>query len=641
LNTGLTAFSLTKWNGAVSDNINLYDFGLTAFDNGRTNIMWSGITLTPSDTKFSMYRIGYNTVINPTTGQTSGLTTTTQYSPITGITGTTATTDNYFNCNGGYLQGFFKLQEYNYTLFPPRYNYGITIETILNLYSNSQGIFYMMGARAEDKYNPYYSGETTTGVTTTNIVTGGVNTSEDNYLNAFQSKEEYKKAFSNPQDAKKTVYSEPNPIDNIKNNVIAFELTPDKRLKYKYIDGNGLIVENVSPTAIHASGMTMIDMVFTPDAPLDNSDPDVLICAPRRTGKLVFYVNGRAHWTINTFPEFFFHDFINDKEKVLGVPYSISWGGGSWGLHDSYHYDYQTYVIYNGQDQNYITTNFSVHENPLSGSTGFTTGLSVNADTGFTGNTVIRIVYTGVTGTTGGSYFIKYNNPVSIISNRDYNVEFLMYDNGFFDGDVNNTISIIGYSDTTDVSVMKSVEYQYPTFVPPPAYPPQNTNTAPFADEYEYVNRAGEMFYGETGTPVYDEYGNLITEPIYVPEPNTVVSGQGKWWKLTTTIRSEENSGQNFINLGLLIQTTSSLNLNAPLYVTDFKYTAADILVLDTRKNDLLIEQNYNHSFIGGIQKLRLYDKALSSTEVLHNAMIEAKTHPDIMVSKGGRIIYR
>ena len=67
LNTGFTAFSLTKWAGAVSDNINLIDFGLTEFDNGRTNKMWSGITITPADTLFSMYRVGYNVVQNPTT----------------------------------------------------------------------------------------------------------------------------------------------------------------------------------------------------------------------------------------------------------------------------------------------------------------------------------------------------------------------------------------------------------------------------------------------------------------------------------------------------------------------------------------------------------------------------------------------
>ena len=81
-NTGLTAFSLTKWAGAISDNINLIDFGLTGFDNGRTDIIWSGFTLTPNDTLFSMHRVGYNEVQNPTTGQTSGITVTTEYLPM-------------------------------------------------------------------------------------------------------------------------------------------------------------------------------------------------------------------------------------------------------------------------------------------------------------------------------------------------------------------------------------------------------------------------------------------------------------------------------------------------------------------------------------------------------------------------------
>ena len=115
----------------------LIDFGLTEFDNGRTNIMWSGITLRPADTLFSMYRIGYNKVINPSTGNTSGYTATTEYSgyTISGVTGASATTGNYFDLKGGYLQGFFKLDGYNYELLPPRYNYGITIETLVYLNS--------------------------------------------------------------------------------------------------------------------------------------------------------------------------------------------------------------------------------------------------------------------------------------------------------------------------------------------------------------------------------------------------------------------------------------------------------------------------------------------------------------------------
>ena len=125
LNTGFTAFSLTKWAGAISDNINLYDFGLTEFDNGRTNIMWSGITLTPNDTLFSVYRVGYNVIHNPSSGNTSGYTATTKYSGYSISAVTTGTSGNYFELNGGYLQGFFKLDGYNYELLP--------VETIMVL----------------------------------------------------------------------------------------------------------------------------------------------------------------------------------------------------------------------------------------------------------------------------------------------------------------------------------------------------------------------------------------------------------------------------------------------------------------------------------------------------------------------------
>jgi len=102
--------------------------------------MWDGITLTPNDTLFSMYRVGYNDVVNPTTGETSGVTITTTYLPIS-ATSVTGGSLNYFELNGGYLQGFFKLNGYNYQLLPFRYINGISLETILYLYSESYGIF--------------------------------------------------------------------------------------------------------------------------------------------------------------------------------------------------------------------------------------------------------------------------------------------------------------------------------------------------------------------------------------------------------------------------------------------------------------------------------------------------------------------
>jgi len=61
LNSDLSVYSLTKWSDAISNDINLIDFGLTAFDNGRLNSMNSGITLNQFDNKLNLYRIGYNT----------------------------------------------------------------------------------------------------------------------------------------------------------------------------------------------------------------------------------------------------------------------------------------------------------------------------------------------------------------------------------------------------------------------------------------------------------------------------------------------------------------------------------------------------------------------------------------------------
>lgn len=652
LNTGLTSFSLTKWTGAVSDNINLIDFGLTAFDNGMTNIMWDGITLTPQDNLFSMNRVGYNNVWNPTSGETSGVITMTEYLPISAIT--SGIGGNYFNLDGGYLQGYFKLHDYNYELLPSRYGNGITIETLLYLYPESQGIFYMMGARAEDKYNPYFSGETVTRSTISCVTT-----SLDNFLDALEPHEVVKKAFKLPEDMYNTEYREVPPLDNIKNNVIAFELTQDKKIAYKYVNGNGVVVTNTSPSSINpTTGWTMIDVVFTPDNII--TDTEKLECAERRLGKLVFYVNGRTVWTIKEFPEFYFKSFGNEKEKQLGVPYSISWGGGSFGLAESWHYDYQTYVIYNGQDQNYIDTKFFVEADPIptdcytppTGDT-YLAGLSLSADsTTFhyveTCNpdielplTVMRIEYTGGTGNT---YFIKFNQPISVLSNRDYVVDLSVFVDGIFNSEANNKISVLMYNDDVDINVVSEIEYVFPVTT---AYLQSllGDGLYPFPDgqEYEWVVD-GVMYYGVSGLLVTSENAQIVG---YGNTPESVLNyystGNNTWLPVKSIFRTPDNTGQNFITLGLLIESSAELITGGTIFVKDFEYTAADILVQDERKNNLTIEQNFDYSFIGGIQKLRIYDKGLSSSEILHNVSIENKNNPEsnIIISKGGRIIYR
>jgi hypothetical protein len=656
LNPDFTAFSLTKWAGAVSDNINLIDFGLTEFDNGRTNLMWTGITLTPSDTLFSMYRIGYNNVINPSTGNTSGYTATTAYSgyTISGVTGASATTGNYFKLNGGYLQGFFKLDGYNYELLPARYNKGITIETLVYLESGSSGIFYMMGTRAEDKYNPYFSGETITGVTN---ITTGVTTSFDNYLNSISNVQELNKGFKLFEDRYHINHVELPATGSTKNNAIAFELTEDKKIAYKYVDNNGLIVTNKSVATVTATGFTMIDMVFLPNYFVEL--PSLLECEPQRMGKLIFYINGRAIWIIHEFPEFYFNAFSNNKEKQIGVPYSISWGGGSFGLENSWHYDYQTYVLYKGQDTNYINNNFFIEPDPITtecytpptGNT-YLSGLTLSADTTSfkiidkcTGAdipvTVMRVEYTGATSTSTHTYFLKFNHPITVLSNREYEINLAMLNNGFFREIGNNRVSILVYGDDVDINIHQESQYVLPLTQ---AYIAKllGLGLHPFPDrqEYEYMLN-GIMYFGVSGLPVFLQYLLLQGLDISGIPVESFLTGEDVWLPLNTKFSIEDNTGKKQVNIGLLIESDHDFNSNTPLFFSDFTYRGADILVQDERKDNLLIQENFDSSFIGGIQKLRVYNNALTSPEVLHNALIEAKSKPTMHVTKGGRIIYR
>ena len=54
-----------------------------------------------------------------------------------------------------------------------------------------------------------------------------------------------------------------------------------------------------------------------------------------RLGSLKIYVNGRLFYVINGFEEIIPRALNTDKEKQLGVPFNISWGGGTQGLRES------------------------------------------------------------------------------------------------------------------------------------------------------------------------------------------------------------------------------------------------------------------------------------------------------------------
>ncbi len=167
--TGNTISSLISWDKAINSGITLNDIGFTGLDNGLllydkdindfSNInllnIITGTTLDliSGDTKMYFHKV-------------SGSTNNIEY-PIFHVSGNTS----YNQFCGGFLQGYYKLQEYDYEVLPNRYEQGLTLEynivkndcshsgtTLNDLYPNNKGFIFYFGTRAEDKFHTCFNG---------------------------------------------------------------------------------------------------------------------------------------------------------------------------------------------------------------------------------------------------------------------------------------------------------------------------------------------------------------------------------------------------------------------------------------------------------------------------------------------------
>lgn len=629
--TGFSATSLTKWNGATATNLNLLDFGLTGYENGRVDQMYDSIQLTEIDDRLTLYRIGYNT----NTGGTfydlyplSGITVSGTSIP-SGVTTivTGSTVGNYFQLDGGYLQGFFKLQDYNYEVLPFRYAEGFTFETLININEPiTDSILLYMGHRAEDKYNPFFSGESQTvitevsattrpfstsqTITTVSRVTAftGVETSGGDILNAFIFEDQLKPAFRDFADNTNSVPVAVTANTNYYDSIITFGFNDDAKFVINRVNENGFLESFESENVVTNTGWTIIGITFRPYDIIE--DEDLLDCLPNRLGNMVVSINGRPFYTIENFEEIWFKDVTNHKEKVQGVPYNLSWGGGSFGLKHSFHYDFQTRFQYNDQDQTYIDDNFEVLNYPLNTDecaviTGSVAQNEHNLSFVFdnstftqidpcdsnivTTATTIQISHTGATITTGftgtsgttNRHYIEFTEDVEILGNRTYTASTRLVDTGIFNltGTSRNTIRVIVYNTGDTVTI--------------------------------------------------EEYND------YIP----TVSKQNTFQTVSTEFRIP-NTLSNTVRIGLLIESNIPLNSGFTFYIDDLKVYGADLLVEDSNKDNLFIERNFDKSFKGGIQKLRIYNTPLSNQTLLNNAIAEF-SNPSYgrTITRGGRLI--
>jgi len=87
--------------------------------------------------------------------------------------------------NGGFYQGFYKLQGYDYQVFPTRMSQGWTVEMMLKYrftgdtnvglnarYPENKGIFFFLGTRAENKFYHYADGHPSSDTGYTRVTSG-------------------------------------------------------------------------------------------------------------------------------------------------------------------------------------------------------------------------------------------------------------------------------------------------------------------------------------------------------------------------------------------------------------------------------------------------------------------------------------
>lgn len=437
--SGNTITSLNSWTGATSGGVTLFDIGLTGVDNGlilinklsgdtaniQTVNALTGSTLSiPSgDTKMFFTQVSGNTG--------------SYVYPIDIITPDTAITFNgtYSRLCGGFYQGFYKLQEYDYEVLPTRMEKGWTSEfwlrkdencsgatsgtTLNDVYPDNKGFFFYMGARAEDKFWNCFDGlntgatsgctsgatsgctivkeneiTTSSGIplcpsgNTIDITTDNgfliYNRTEGGYLacnftgdsitisepitektdnrNPFLI---YHRADCNDScgqcsgtgcttgvlacndDDITVLQQELNPMVSIIDNAIGFRIKDDGSIGVRRLTSTGSCVNDVYITG------TSINEEYSQAGLIDSEWKHVvvkyianktlndckLISESARTGSLYFYINGYLKFTINDFPEFIPKPIQNHKEKVQGVGYNMSIGGGTQGLIDTVTFD--------------------------------------------------------------------------------------------------------------------------------------------------------------------------------------------------------------------------------------------------------------------------------------------------------------
>lgn len=446
----------------------LCDVGFTGIDNGlvtgftgQTIELYQGLYTNDED-KFNRKKFDLRFKMHPVTGFTSvnnRIFDDGSYSYNYSYNDGGGNVGKFLSLNGGFLQGFYKLEGYDYQVLPERFNWGWSTEFVIRQrrygnfevglnkrYPENIGTFFYMGTRAENKFYHYSDGSPLTDSGYTRVTEGLTNLKTCECLLSASSastsclslyptsgKTNYNCSCSCSCNCSTTGTTlEQDPFYDGISNALSFRLSGESNPRlcvktYRITGGceftgscsttgltystgtsltewcstRGIFDECKNTQYINGENWVQINVVFIRDIYFDDCDlgykgglktivkeryfdslnnnsvnlviPPLTheeVYAPPtrnvvemsehwineynyRKGKLKFYVNGKLFFVVNNFEEIIPRPLNVEKEKQIGVPFNISLGGGTQGLHDNLTFSANTNLI---QDPECLTT---------------------------------------------------------------------------------------------------------------------------------------------------------------------------------------------------------------------------------------------------------------------------------------------
>ena len=647
----------------------------------------------------------------------------------------------YYDLYGGFFQGFFDLWGYGYRVLPDREEMGWTVESLLkvrssgsswnglsantlnNLHPNNEGIFFYLGARAENKFWNCYHGETgytttlgnplysctgtcvfngltgstcggQTGFTYDGTVFGGnvytsASTEYQILSNNFAlrlsggSGEGYKlgyRVLRYTGDTNSAGYAQPGSSDVFDTDqtlctggtftsgfTIEEKYTTDtictgdtenswfkidavwKRNYYYGTDraklwrgGLNLITAITCQTAATGTitattGTTqyLVDEIESEKIYLQN--PAWIRDINRRLGTLTLYVNSRPVLKVPDFEEIIPRRLNELPEKQLGVPYNISFGGGSQGLYDS--------LTLSGTPKQAAVLNSWVFD-----STSWT-------QTIFGGLIVEGFATDGFADPlrTPGVYTITTANSTTSGNGIDWNIlvtvdgtglpSYAIVDDGF-GFQIADTITIpdasLGGGGAPDVilqltstssglvkydpdghviltsSLYGGTLYQTSTI----SYDNTNYNHPIVAGEIYDVIFKGYSVSGNTTTSLgsLDLGVSGITATVPTPLVTYLIQNEELSFTSSTIHRTYTATETGNLFVGVTPNTGGEIVIESLVF-------SKRALKRDPADENMLIEENFGGTYMGGVSQMRFYNKPLDASELKHNYYVNTERY--------------